>query len=248
MYWLRPAESAGRTLSGQIPMRKYLWKLFPKSTRETILNRFSVVDRGAIDKVLADNVSLPVDFERHRCIFIHVPKCAGSSVKKALFPQRTHGHMPLWFYERHFPEFFASAYKFCFVRNPLDRAYSAYRYLRSNKSIERDLPAHQLAMRYESFDRFVQHWLCEENAHRQMHFAPQWHFLCDSLGELRMDFVGRQETMADDFRDVCARLGVNSGLDAVNVSAERPRTLDFETRTVDRIRRVYERDYELLGY
>lgn len=229
-------------------MRKYLWKLFPKSTRETILNRFSVVDRGAIDKVLADNVSLPVDFERHRCIFIHVPKCAGSSVKKSLFPQRTHGHMPLWFYERHFPEFFASAYKFCFVRNPLDRAYSAYRYLRSNKSIERDLPAHQLAMRYGSFDRFVQHWLCEENAHRQMHFAPQWYFLCDSLGELRMDFVGRQETMADDFREVCARLGVDSGLDAVNVSAERPRTLDFEARTVDRIRRVYERDYELLGY
>ncbi|NMF88375.1 sulfotransferase family 2 domain-containing protein [Aromatoleum petrolei] len=229
-------------------MRKYLWKLFPKPVRETILNRFSVVDRGAIDKILSDNVRLPVDFERQRCIFIHVPKCAGSSVKKSLFQQRTHGHMPLWFYERSFPDFFASAYKFCFVRNPLDRAYSAYRYLRSNKSIERDFAAHQLAMRYDSFDRFVQHWLCDENAHRQMHFAPQWRFLCDSLGEVRMDFIGRQETITDDFHQVCARLGVGSGLESVNVSAERPQALTFESRTVDRIRRVYERDYELLGY
>lgn len=229
-------------------MRKYVWKLFPKPIRETLLDRFSVIDRGAIDKILSDNVRLPADFERHRCIFIHVPKCAGSSVKKSLFSQRTHGHMPLWFYERHFPDFFETAYKFSFVRNPLDRAFSAYRYLRSNRSIERDLAAHRLAMRYDSFDRFVQDWLCEENAHRQMHFAPQWRFLCDSLGEVRMDFIGRQESMGEDFRHVCRQLGVESSLDAVNVSAEKALRTDFEERTIERIRRVYARDYELLGY
>lgn len=228
-------------------MRRYLWKLIPKPARETILSRFSVIDRSAIDKILSDNVRLPVDFSRHSCIFIHVPKCAGSSVKRALFPERTLGHMPLWFYERNFPDFFDKAYKFCFVRNPLDRAHSAYRYLRSNNSIERDLPAHQMVMRYDNFDSFVQQWLCEETAQRQMHFAPQWLFLCDSFGQIRMDFIGRQESMSEDFVHVCGKLGVHTWLDQVNASPE-PQELKFETRTIDRIRRVYERDYELLGY
>lgn len=216
--------------------------------RETVLSRVTVVDRSALDKLLSDNVRLPGDFERHSCIFIHVPKCAGSSVKRALFPGRTHGHMPLWFYERNFPEFFNSAFKFCFVRNPLDRAYSAYRYLRSNKGIERDLPAHQVVVRYDSFDSFVQKWLCEENAERQIHFAPQWRFLCDSLGQVRMDFIGRQESMGEDFLHVCHRLGVETSIDLSNVSPMQPEGQGFETRTIDRIRRVYERDYEILDY
>lgn len=229
-------------------MRRYLWKLVPKPARESLLGRFSVVDRGAIDKILADNIELPEDYARHNCLFIHVPKCAGSSVKKAIFPGRTHGHMPLWFYERHFPQFVEGAFKFCFVRNPLERAHSAYRYLRSNKSIERDLPAHQMVMRYESFDSFVQKWLCEETAQKQMHFAPQWLFLCDSLGQLRMDFIGRQESMAADFDHICSKLGLQASLGQVNVSQEGRGAPQFETQTVDRIMRVYERDYELLGY
>ncbi|MCC4117434.1 sulfotransferase family protein [Aromatoleum toluclasticum] len=228
--------------------RRYLWKLVPKATRETVLSRRSIVDRSALDKILSDSVFLPEDFQRHSCIFIHVPKCAGSSIKTALFPQRTQGHMPLWFYERSFPEFFERAYKFCFVRNPLDRAYSAYRYLCSSNRGPRDLAAHHLVTGYDSFDRFVQHWLCEENAHRQIHFAPQWEFLCDSLGQIRMDYIGRQETIVEDFRHVCASLGVDAALEAVNVSETKPQAMTFETRTIDRIRRVYERDYELFGY
>lgn len=229
-------------------MRKYLWKLIPKPQRESLLSRLSVVDRSAIDKILSDKVSLPTDFARHDCIFIHVPKCAGSSIKKALFPERTHGHMPLWFYERHFPDFFRKAYKFCIVRQPLDRAYSAYRYLHSRSSIERDLPAHELVTRYDSFDRFVQNWLCEENVTKQVHFAPQWHFLCDSLGEIQMDFIGRQENMAEDFGKICAHLGVDAKVEVINMSTVRSAAQTFNSRTIDRIKRVYERDYELFGY
>lgn len=229
-------------------MRRLFWKIIPKQARESLLGRFSVVDRGAIDKILADNIELPEDYARHNCLFIHVPKCAGSSVKKAIFPGRTHGHMPLWFYERHFPEFFERAFKFCFVRNPLERAYSAYRYMRSNKSIARDFPGHQMVMRYASFDSFVLQWLCEETAQKQMHFAPQWLFLCDSLGQLRVDFIGRQESMEADFAHICSKLGVTGNLDQINVSPGERAVPTFETRTIDRVMRVYERDYTLLGY
>lgn len=229
-------------------MRKYFWKLFPKSAREALLGRVSVVDRSPVDKILSDNMKLPRDFARHRCIFIHVPKCAGSSVKKALFPGRTHGHMPLWFYEKAFPEFFESAFKFSFVRNPLDRAYSAYCYLCSNDSVERDLAAHRMVTQFDGFDDFVDSWLCAENAVKQIHFAPQWHFLCDSLGRIRMDFIGRQESMDSDFRQICGTLGMGVGLDVVNASPFVATNREFDSRTVERIRQVYARDYRLLGY
>lgn len=230
-------------------LSRLLWKALPRIKREAITSRISVVDQSGIEKILANNVFLPKDFVELSCIFIHVPKCAGTSIKKSLFRHKTHGHMPLWWYEQNFPEFYRNAFKFAFVRDPLDRAFSAYSYLRTNESVARDAMAREMVLRYESFDDFVKNWLCEENATRQIHFAPQWHFLCDSLGSLGMDFIGRQESIAADFSSVCQRLGLERNLQQRNVSAkseeQRP---EFHRATIDRIHRVYERDYELLGY
>lgn len=230
-------------------MVRHFWKLLPKPARENILERFPVLDRSGVNKILSGNLRLPDDFVRHSCIFIHIPKCAGSSIKDALFPGRTHGHMPLWFYEQNFQEFYARAFKFAFVRDPLDRAYSAYRYLRSDLlEVERDVAAHRLAKKYDGFEAFVRHWLCEETAQRQIHFVPQWQFLCDSLGDIGVDFIGRQEDLAGAFAQVCQRLGVKSALPVVNAGTVPALESQFSTATVDRIRRVYARDYELFGY
>lgn len=230
-------------------MVRHFWKLLPKPAREAILNRLPVIDRSGINKVLSGNLRLPEDFVRHGAIFIHIPKCAGSSIKDALFPGRTHGHMPLWFYEQNFAEFYGRAFKFSFVRNPLDRAYSAYRYLRSDLlEVERDVAAHKLAKKYGSFEAFVRHWLCEETAQRQIHFVPQWQFLSDSLGDIGVDFIGRQEEMAAAFAHVCDKLGVEVELPTVNAATLPALESQFSAATVDRIRRVYARDYELFGY
>lgn len=230
-------------------MVRHFWKLLPKPARAKILERFPALDRSGINKILSGNLRLPEDFVRHSCIFIHIPKCAGSSIKDALFPGRTHGHMPLWFYEQNFEEFYARAFKFAFVRDPLDRAYSAYRYLRSDLlEVERDVAAHRLTKKYDGFEAFVRHWLCEETAQRQIHFVPQWQFLCDSLGDIGVDFIGRQEDLAAAFAQVCERLGVTSKLPVVNAGTVPALESQFSAATVDRIRRVYARDYELFGY
>lgn len=230
---------------------RYLWKLIPKLQRIYLLERCSVVERQALNKLLSANLQYPEAFRQRDCLFIHVPKCAGNSICAALFEGWSPGHLPLHWYERQFPEQYASAFKFSFVRDPLDRAYSAYTFLRGNPTGKRDVEAHRLVSSYRDFDEFVCQWLDAENIHRQMHFAPQSDFLTDSLGCLGMDFIGRQENLAVDFQHLCERFGVSVELPHLNPSRERQAgdIREFcSVRTRRLIRRVYHRDYERLGY
>ncbi|MFC6300685.1 sulfotransferase [Pseudomonas sp. CCM 7893] len=232
-------------------LQRILWKLLPKPQRAFLLARLSVVDRQAVNKSMSAGVAFPESFRRHACVFIHVPKCAGSSVCSALFDNWRPGHLPLYWYQQQFPEQYSRSLKFTFVRDPLERAYSAYAFLRGNHLGTRDHQAQVLVSSYRDFDDFVARWLHPENVRRQLHFAPQTDFLVDSMGHMAMDFIGRQEYLDRDFQHLCERLGVASALPHLNGSIERrPEPVrDFcSLRTRRLVRRVYQRDYELLGY
>ncbi|MEB0044869.1 MULTISPECIES: sulfotransferase family 2 domain-containing protein [unclassified Pseudomonas] len=232
-------------------LQRYLWKLLPKSQRAFLLDRLSVVDRQAVNKSLSANVRFAQAFKQHECLFIHVPKCAGSSVCEALFDGWRPGHLPLYWYEHQFPEQYAASFKFAFVRDPLERAYSAYAFLRSNKLGSRDQAAQKLVSHYRDFDDFVARWLHPETIHRQLHFAAQTDFLTDSLGHLALDFMGYHEHLERDFAHVCEQLRHPVVLPHINSSQHRHAELarDFCTvRTRRLVRRVYQRDYEMLGY
>ena len=232
-------------------LQRYLWKLLPKTQRQFLLGRLSVVDRQVVNRSMSANLSYPQPFTQRSCLFIHVPKCAGSSVCAALFDGWSPGHLPLYWYEQQFPEQFADSFKFAFVRDPLERAYSAYAFLRGNELSLRDRPAQKLVSHYRDFDDFVARWLHLETIQRQLHFAAQTDFLTDSFGHLALDFIGYQEHLERDFQRVCEQVGDAVPLPHINSSQQR-RTAparDFcSVRTRRLVRRVYQRDYEMLGY
>jgi hypothetical protein len=232
-------------------LQRYLWKLLPKPQRAFLLGRLSVVDRQVVNKSMSASLAFPKAFQQHSCLFIHVPKCAGSSVCEAMFDGWRPGHLPLYWYQEQFPQQFASTYKFAFVRDPLERAYSAFAFLRGNELSGRDQAAQQLVRQYRDFDDFVLRWLHPDNISRQLHFAAQTDFLTDSLGHLALDFIGYQEHLQRDFQLVCEQLGLSSQLPHVNSSRQRqpmPAREFCTTRTRRLVKRVYQRDYELLGY
>jgi hypothetical protein len=232
-------------------LQRYLWKLLPKAQRAFLLGRLSVVDRQVVNKSMSASVSFPEPFAQRSCLFIHVPKCAGSSVCAALFDDWSPGHLPLYWYEQQFPRQFAASFKFAFVRDPLERAYSAYTFLRGNALGARDHGAQQLVRQFRDFDDFVGRWLHPETIQRQLHFAAQSDFLTNSLGHPALDFIGYQEHLERDFRQVCERLGHKVELPHVNRSQQRLATPAREfctVRTRRLVRRVYQRDYEMLGY
>ncbi|SDA96067.1 Sulfotransferase family protein [Pseudomonas sp. NFACC15-1] len=135
---------------------------------------------------------------------------------------------------------YAAVFKFAFVRDPLERAYSAYAFLRGNTLGVRDQAARKMVGQYRDFDDFVARWLHPENITRQLHFAAQTDFLIDSFGHLAMDFIGCQ-----------AYLDRGARLPHVNHSWQRatvPVGDICSVRTRRLVRRVYQRDYEMLGY
>ncbi|SEI72467.1 Sulfotransferase family protein [Azotobacter beijerinckii] len=232
-------------------LRRFFWRSMGRRQQDYLLGQLPVVEREAFKKTLFKKVlEVPQPFEQHQCLFIHVPKCAGKSLCASLFGDWEPGHLPLRWYAQLFPEFYARAFKFAIVRDPLDRAYSAYRYLLGNRQLRQDQAARRMLERYGSFDSFVEAWLCPENLQRQIHFAPQWQFLADDLGRLGVDFVGRYENLAGDFARICDRLKIKVDLAHINRSpggiAEARGTIARATR--ERIHEVYRRDYQLFGY
>lgn len=227
-----------------------LWKCIPKQERNFLLERLPAHERQGVNKVLSGNKTILPGFQDRQCIFIHVPKCAGESLCRSLFDSAGPGHLPLSWYERVVPEFYSGAFKFAFVRDPLERAYSGYSYLQKDRGIARDNSSLRLARSYPDFDSFVKGWLCEENALRQIHFVPQWQFLVNGVGRLDVDFLGRQERLSEDFAAVCLKLGLQLPLEHINRSEKSGKSAwqACSEAARRRIYDVYRRDYELLGY
>jgi hypothetical protein len=94
-------------------------------------------------------------------------------------------------------EEFRTFFKFAFVRNPWDRAYSMYRHFGLDE--------------YMSFEYFLAHVLKREMWKNRYWFVrPQCDFVLDAHGELCVDFLGRFETLEQDFGQVADVLGLKT--------------------------------------
>lgn len=185
---------------------------------------------------------------RHRCIFIHVPKAAGSSVALTLFGEASR-HVPYFVYEQANPRKFRAFFKFAFVRNPWDRVVSTYFFLKKGgmNELDRQWAAENLN-HFSDFNDFVLRWLDESRAWSWVHFIPQHYFLCDKDLNLKMDFVGRMENMDADFQFVAKQLGCTRRLEAVNRGSHAHYSEYYTPETIDAVARVYRQDIKLFGY
>lgn len=190
----------------------------------------------------------------HQAVFVHIPKCAGTSVVE-LFdsgsPRRTHAEW-LRFYQadrKAFERFF----KFTFVRNPIDRFLSAYRYIiagGAQRPRDRKIQKYVLSLAddFEKFATLVSH----EVLYQIHHFRPQVTFVCDETGDLMVDYVGHVESMQESVAQIFHHLGraipeVPHSNRTNELTALSASTAHWES-VPERIHRFYRRDSELFGY
>jgi len=188
--------------------------------------------------------------DRYRCIFIHIPKAAGTSVASTLFGESSR-HLRYTEYEQANPRKFREYFKFTFVRNPWSRLYSAYSFLKKGGMNEMDHRwAEEHLAAFSNFDSFVKGWVTEENVCSWVHFYPQHYFICDDALNLKMDFVGHFETLARDFAHVQRQLSMPAEpLPHINPSAGQQHYCDFysdEAREI--VASVYRNDIRLFSY
>jgi hypothetical protein len=184
----------------------------------------------------------------HRCIFIHIPRTAGSSVETVLWPgERTEADLWMGFTSRLGNRYqtgglqhltaalvreaigartFDAYFKFAIVRNPWDKAVSQYAFMRRRPDLRELLGMHE----DDDFRTYLR--LIRNATHVQ--WQPQVSFVRNERGELLVDRIVRFENFDEGFASVLQQLGVDGPVPHVH-GADRGPTADYyddETRAL----------------
>lgn len=190
-------------------------------------------------------------FHKQKAIFIHIPKCAGMSVSEALFDEQV-GHHFLWEFQARDEKKFKDYFKFSFVRNPWDRLLSAFIFLQKGginpldqkwaktylEGID-DFEAFVLALREPAYSNDVM---------RSLHFYPQRKFLENWKGELEIDFLGRFESIEQDFEVIKEKLNSSIQLPIKNISKHKSYTAYYTPKMIAIVHDLYKEDIETFDY
>lgn len=161
---------------------------------------------------------------KHRCIFIHIPKCGGQSVENIFLEKNNltwKTRAPLLLRPNEIPEIgpprlahlkyleyvefsyvseeiMSSYLVFSVIRDPYDRIRSLYNYLGYNTAI--------------SFSTFVLHVLPDSMTGKDAWFyAPQSEYICGKDGVISVDVVVRLEEIDHQLPMVLAKCGIRVG-------------------------------------
>ena len=243
--------------------RKVLYKilcLFPYSLRRALLAMLMNKNLKRVRNCRIKNADLCYSFRpfiQNQCIFVHIPKTAGVSVCKSIFGNLAGGHKTVQHYQLIFcKNDFDRYFKFTFVRNPWDRVFSAYHFLKKGGMNESDKKwSTENLSAYGDFDEFVKRWLNISNINQYIHFIPQYRFLClPNERQLLVDFLGLFENIQDDFEFIKNKLSLDRNIvfsheNKTHSDNKKLNYRDFYTNeTRDIISIVYEKDIKLLGY
>ncbi|PZT47643.1 alpha-2,3-sialyltransferase, partial [Helicobacter valdiviensis] len=192
--------------------------------------------------------------DKYKCIFIHVPKVAGSSIERAIYQTDRWlvGHVKANDYVKFDREKFESLFSFGFVRNPYDRVVSAYHYLKNGGGTLGDEKwAKENICQYSSFEEFVedlQDKITRCRVLNWMHFVPQYKFLCNEDKHILVNFIGKFEQIEDDFRKILNILHRRDTLMHVNKSEHLNYKDYYDSKTYKIIRDIYNDDFEIFDY
>lgn len=190
-------------------------------------------------------------FDEYQCIFIHIPKVAGTSMKNILFPNaKGIGHKLAMDCYLDDPEKFEKYFVFAFVRNPYDRLVSAYNYLmQGGKGGSADIQFRDRYLTaYEDFTDFIVRGLNKPETACHWHFMQQHYYVVNFECEVIVDFIGHFENVEEDFNKVTQKLGIDAVLPHRNKSVRDTYQSYYTEETRKIAYGYYKKDFELLGY
>jgi hypothetical protein len=191
-----------------------------------------------------------------RLVFIHNPKCAGTSIHAAL--KRLPGAQAFWGRRYDVAEdaiidmahlTIAQARKrlgkdetfrsFGFVRDPYARFVSSYLHLKRWSADHRALSMDELAFDILDEERIRFDW-------KFIHFAPQYRFFYEGK-ERTVDRVWKTEDLPGAWDEMCREFSVDAKIASQNRGDLRD-TANLSPAIEARINQLYARDFKFLDY
>lgn len=200
---------------------------------------------------------MPLIDGKNNLIFIHVPKCAGTSVRKVFdfepnkkinegFAVNSHHARPVEIKNIHINEW-NKCKKFITVRHPLDRFVSAFFHFKRFQVLKENNFSNFVKIFYtnpkEAFDMKV----LEE----RRNFSNTLNFI-DPISEWyddEIDFVIRFETLDSDINKMCESLGIEKRkLPKTNSTKHAKYTEYYDKESEYLVRKNFKQDFERFGY
>lgn len=180
-----------------------------------------------------------------KLIFVHIPKTAGTSLKKALdlrYDSADH-RLPHFFCSKKTWENYTS---FCVVRNPIDRFISSYKFHISDEYYIRKGSLHKVENNLQKLSPRTYF----EKFKNTVHLQPQHLYLEHKFSKNNIDLIIRFEKLDEGLQKLSKKLNTKIVLDKVNTYDKRSSTnsviLDEELKfdLVD----FYKEDYKQFNY
>jgi len=237
-------------------IRKIYRYILPERIRFTIRNIKKIILRDnyiLIESFLGlERYPYKMYCDKYKCIFIHIPKNAGTSVITLLNDNnRTEQeHNPYWDYLRSDPSRFRDYEKFCIVRNPWDRLLSGYEYLKDggNKGSDKYL-SDRVNRECESFHDFVMNWLTFDKIYNIKVLNPQFIYVYDTQNEtLIIENIIRFESLDKGFNEMKKKLNIKGELAVLNRTKSNGYSDMYTSKMVTRVADFYAFDIKLFNY
>ena len=206
---------------------------------------------------------------KDKLIFVHIPKCGGTSISSSLGLERDHGTIrmieplnfkTLYYYPLSYKDLlrkiryqyinkkklknfsnqkYNEYFKFSFVRNPWSRAFSWF------NNVMRD-STHQKNLKITKNLNFKDFLILF--AGKGM-LRSQTYWLQDFQGKIPLDFIGKFENINSDFECVCKRISKsNRKLEVKNIGPNLDYRDHYDATTKKIIEDVYHHEIKLFDY
>lgn len=171
-----------------------------------------------------------------KILFVHIPRTGGSSIKSSLdlhdklfkkSPSFLDYHTPF----RNIDNIYDSYFKFTFVRNPWDRFVSLYFFNKSTR-YQKMFPNRLTTLIAKKYE--FKEWL---------DIFPYRKFQQVDYGVLELDFIGRYETIQDDFNTI-----FNKKLNVENSTDKKHYSYYYDDEGVDKVYTLAKLDINTFKY
>jgi len=198
----------------------------------------------------------------HKCIFIHIPKCGGTSLENIIWPEpRKTSDLWMGFTSKYHNKYqtgglqhltaslirqeigsekFEAYFKFTIVRNPWDKAISQFFYMQKRPDLREFIGMKE----EDSFKKYLQ--LTAGKLHVQ--WEKQHRFFLDDNGERLVDYLGRLESFQEDATSILDRLRIQETIPHVNATQHRHYSAYYDQEAREMVADLYRQDIQILGY